>query len=88
MGRVLGEYRIPRDSAAGRRQLEMAMEERRTAESGADCQPVRRGWCLETALFRKELLGQMQDRMGMEHYGGGVAGDDDRTRRKDRGGGD
>jgi REP element-mobilizing transposase RayT len=44
VGRVLGEYQIPRDSAAGRRQLERALEERRTAERVADNQPVRRGW--------------------------------------------
>ena len=69
MGRVWGEYRIPRDSAAGRRQLETALEERRVAESVADDKPVRRGWCLGTDLFRQELLGQMQDRMGAEHYG-------------------
>ena len=69
VGRVLGEYRIPRDSVAGRRQLERTLEERRTAESVADFRPVRRGWCLGTDLFRKELLGQMQDRLGAEHYG-------------------
>ena len=69
VGRVLGEYRIPRDSAAGRRQLERTLEERRVTESDADYKPVRRGWCLGTDLFRKELLGQMQDRMGAEHYG-------------------
>ena len=65
----MGEYRIFRDSAAGRRQLEMAREERRAAESVADDKPVRRGWCLGTDLFRRELLGQMQDRMGAEHCG-------------------
>jgi hypothetical protein len=69
VGRVLGEYRIPRDSAAGRRQLEIALEERRVTESGADYKLVRRGWCLGADLFRQELLGQMQDRMGAEHYG-------------------
>jgi putative transposase len=69
MDRLLGEYRIPRDSAAGRRQLERALEERRTGEAGTDYKKVRRGWCLGAESFRKELLGQMQERMGTEHYG-------------------
>jgi putative transposase len=67
--RVLGEYRIPRDSVAGRRHLEVAMEQRRAAERETDYQNVRRGWCLGTDSFRKELLGQMKERMGAEHYG-------------------
>jgi putative transposase len=67
--RLLGEYGIPKDSAAGRRQLELALEQRRAAEKGADYKPVRRGWCLGGPSFRKELLGQMKERMGVEHYG-------------------
>ena len=67
--RLLGEYRIPRDSARGRRQLEAALEERRAEEAGADYKTLRRGWCLGTESFRKELLEQMKERMGAEHYG-------------------
>ncbi|MEY4385448.1 MAG: hypothetical protein RLY20_731 [Verrucomicrobiota bacterium] len=67
--RLLGEYGIPQDSAAGRRHLEQQLELRRAAETGADYKPVRRGWCLGTDAFRKELLGQMKERMGPEHYG-------------------
>jgi hypothetical protein len=67
--RMLGEYHIPQDSAAGRRQLEAGLEERRAAETGADYKRLRRGWCLGTESFRKELLGQMKERMGAEHYG-------------------
>jgi REP element-mobilizing transposase RayT len=69
VGRLLGEYRIPQDSAAGRRVLERALEERRMAEEGADYKQVRRGWCFGAETFRKELLGQMKERMGAEHYG-------------------
>ena len=60
--RLLGEYHIPQDSAAGQRQLEGALEERRAGEAGADYQKLRRGWCLGTESFRKELLGQMKER--------------------------
>ena len=67
--RVLGEYRIPKDSAAGRRQLEAVLEQRRAGQTGADYKAVRRGWCLGTEAFRKELLGQMKERLGPEHYG-------------------
>ena len=66
--RLLGEYRIPQDSVAGRRHLETRLEERRAAESGMDYKLLRRGWCLGDDEFRKELLGQMSDRMGENHY--------------------
>ena len=67
--RLLGEYRLPQDSAAGRRALEAALEQRRAAETGAEYKRLRRGWCLGDEAFRKELLGQMQERLGAEHYG-------------------
>jgi hypothetical protein len=67
--RLLGEYRIPQDSAAGRRELEQAVEQRRAAESGAEYKAIRRGWCFGEASFRQELLAQMTERLGAEHYG-------------------
>lgn len=67
--RLLGEYRIPKDSTAGRRQLERALEERRAAESGADYWELRRGWCWGAESFRKELLDRTQGRLGPENYG-------------------
>jgi hypothetical protein len=67
--RLLGEYRISKDSAAGRRELENALEERRAVEGGADYRKLRRGWCWGAEAFRKELLGQMKKQIGAEHYG-------------------
>lgn len=67
--RLLGEYGVARDSPAGRQQLERALEERRGAEEGGEFQPIRRGWCLGEAKFRQELLAQMSERLGAEHYG-------------------
>jgi putative transposase len=67
--RLLGEYHIPQDSAAGRRHLEAQVEQRRSAEAGTDYRHVRRGWCLGAEPFRKELLAQMVERRGAEHYG-------------------
>jgi len=67
--RLLGEYGIPKDSPAGRQQLERALEARRGTEEGAEFQPIRRGWCLGEAAFRQELLARMSERLGAEHYG-------------------
>ncbi len=67
--RLLGESGIPKDSPAGRQRLERALEERRSAEEGEEFKPIRRGWCLGEEKFREELLKQMSERMGVEHYG-------------------
>ena len=67
--RLLGEYGIPKDSRAGRRRMEQALEQRRRAETVDAFNAVRRGWCLGDEEFRKELLAQMSERMGAEHYG-------------------
>jgi hypothetical protein len=67
--RLLSEYRVAQDTAAGRRHLEGELEARRQAESGADYKAIRRGWCLGEASFRKELLEQMTGQLGAEHYG-------------------
>jgi REP element-mobilizing transposase RayT len=67
--RLLGEYRIAQDSAAGRRDLEQQLSERRRSESQADYKAIRRGWCLGEKTFRQELLAQMGERLGAEHYG-------------------
>ncbi len=67
--RVLGEMRIAQDTAAGRRQFERNMEQRRRQETGQGWKGLRRGWCWGDEAFRQELLGQMTERMGAEHYG-------------------
>ena len=68
-GRLLGEWGIPKDSPAGRQRLEQGLEERRAAEEGEEFKPIRRGWCLGEETFRQELLAQMSERIGAEHYG-------------------
>jgi hypothetical protein len=67
--RLLGEYGIPKDSPAGRHRLEQALEQRRGVEEGQELGAIRRGWCLGEEAFRQELLAQMSDRLGAEHYG-------------------
>ena len=67
--RVLGEAGLPRDSAAGRRELERVLETRRGAEAEEGYRAIRRGWFFGEQALKKELLGQMSERMGSEHYG-------------------
>jgi REP-associated tyrosine transposase len=67
--RLLGEHGIPRDTAAGRAQLERRMEVRRLAEDGDQFLPLLRGWCVGGEDFRADLLARMDERAGPEHYG-------------------
>jgi REP element-mobilizing transposase RayT len=67
--RLLGEMGIPKDSKAGRRELARRMEQRLEAAKPGQYKTLRRGWCFGDKAFRKELLGQMADRVGESHYG-------------------
>jgi REP-associated tyrosine transposase len=57
--RLLGEWGIPVDTAAGREQFALHMEARRKAEQAGDTIVLPRGWCLGSEQFREELLRQM-----------------------------
>jgi hypothetical protein len=50
--RLLGELGIPKDSAAGREQLEQHLETRRAQEDGDEFKAIRRGGCLGSETFR------------------------------------
>lgn len=67
--RLLGEFRIPKDSAAGRRRLEATLEKRRAGEDGDEFDGVRRGWFLGEAQLKEEILAQMATGIG-EYHGG------------------
>lgn len=67
--RLLGELRIPQDSPAGRRELERLVEAGRDAEEAGRYKPIRRGWFWGERAFKRELLAQMKERLGKEHYG-------------------
>jgi REP-associated tyrosine transposase len=68
--RLLGEHGIPRDSKEGRQEFARRMELRRMAvEDPKQLKMMRRGWCLGTEEFRKELLAQMHERIGEHHFG-------------------
>jgi putative transposase len=70
--RLLGEYHIPKDSAAGRRRLEEALERRRGAEEGDEFKAIRRGWFLGEAALKQELLAEVSGKAGKSHYGEAV----------------
>ncbi|HKW28518.1 MAG TPA: transposase [Verrucomicrobiae bacterium] len=65
--RLLGEYYIPLDSTAGRTELENHLERRRPLQEGDEFKSIRRGWCLGTEAFRRELLAQAHTRAGENH---------------------
>lgn len=67
--RLFGEMGIPQDSAVGRRQFEQAMEQRRALDEPELLKKVRRGWCLGDEPFRRELLEQMDQKLGRHHGG-------------------
>ena len=67
--RLLGEYHLPKDSTAGRRQLEEALEQRRSEEEGVEFKAIRRGWFFGNNALKQELLAQMSEQAGKSHYG-------------------
>jgi len=70
--RLLGEWGVPKDSAAGRRVFGERMESRRRERDGERFKPVERGWCLGGEAFRRELLEQVSVGPGASHFGEAV----------------
>jgi putative transposase len=70
--RLLGEYRIAQDRAAGRRRLEAALEERRGGEEGEAFKPIRHGWFFGEDQLKQQLLTQVLEKAGGWHYGEAV----------------
>jgi putative transposase len=69
--RVLGEWGIRRDNAAGRRELEERMEERKEEGKGSSFwKQLRRGWCFGGQDFRERLLEMIGEKQGARHSGG------------------
>ena len=67
--RLLVEWGIPKDSPAGRREFEQAMELRRREKGREEFKPLTRGWCLGSEAFRQELLEQVNTPAGPSHFG-------------------
>jgi putative transposase len=68
--RLMGEHGIPGDTKEGRLEFGKRMERRRIAEEDPkQLKALQRGWCLGSEGFRKELLAQMTERIGENHFG-------------------
>jgi len=67
--RLLGEQGIQKDSPAGRAEFEKRLELRRASEELEELEEAVGGWCVGSEEFRDELLAQMHERKGAEHFG-------------------
>jgi REP element-mobilizing transposase RayT len=68
--RLLGEHGIAKDTEAGRREFERRMEARRAGEGDADLwKGMRRGWCLGSEPFKRELMERLHGMLGPDHAG-------------------
>ncbi len=68
--RLLGEHGIQQDTPAGRQEFERRMETRRLEETDEEALKVfRRGWCLGSEEFRKQMLEKTEGKLGDNHSG-------------------
>jgi REP element-mobilizing transposase RayT len=68
--RLLGEHGIQQDTPEGRAQFEQWMERRRWEETDPEAlKALRRGWCLGSEGFRREMLLRMEGKLGEHHSG-------------------
>ena len=68
--RLLGEHGLGEDTAAARREFEKRLESLRLEHFKEEAlKELRRGWCLGGEPFRKQMLEQMEERLGEHHSG-------------------
>ena len=68
--RLLGEHGIQKDTAAGRQRFEEMMERRRAEEADPEAlKALRRGWCVGSGGFKREMLARMEGSLGEHHAG-------------------
>jgi hypothetical protein len=66
----VGEHGIQEDKAAGRERFEQRMERRRWEETDPEAlKSLRRGWCLDSGGFQREMLLRMEGGLGEHHSG-------------------
>jgi len=65
----MGEWGMPKDTPAGRKQFAMLIEARRRAEENQDAALANTDWCIGSEEFRRELLAQVSAKRGLWHYG-------------------
>lgn len=63
--RLLGEPGIGHDTSTGRQEFERRMEARRLEETDPEAlRAVRRGWCLGSEEFKREMLERVDGKLG------------------------
>ena len=67
--RLLGEWRIPKDSPAGRRVFAAGVEGRRAEDLAETSRRIERGWFVGNEEFRQELLAQVAQAPDASHFG-------------------
>ena len=81
----MGAWGVKEDNAAGRRQLEQGMEQRKELEwsqENSEWKPLRRGWCWGPKNFRAAMLERMGAPQGHQHHGAALrASDEQRAER-------
>jgi putative transposase len=78
--RLLGEWSIRHDHAAGRRALETTFEQQREldqAQENGDWKRLRRGWCLGSKEFKTEMLERVGEKQGQPDGGEELAESDE-----------
>jgi len=67
--RLLGEWRLPKDSPAGRQAFAAGVEGRRAEDLAETGRRIERGWFVGGAEFRQELLAQIDQAPGASYFG-------------------
>jgi hypothetical protein len=68
--RLLGEHGVGGDTGEGRQEFERRMEARRLAEADeAALEVMRQGWCWGGEEFKRQMLEQMEGKLGENHSG-------------------
>jgi REP element-mobilizing transposase RayT len=68
--RLLGEHGLQRDVPAARQEFERRMEAQRLVQGDEQgLRALRRGWCLGSEEFRKQMLEKMDGQLGDHHSG-------------------
>jgi REP element-mobilizing transposase RayT len=78
--RVLGEHGLQEDSASSRQQFERRMEALRVEQADEEALgALRRGWCLGSEEFKRQMLERMEGRLS-EDYSGELRHESDEAR--------
>jgi REP element-mobilizing transposase RayT len=68
--RLMGEHGLADDGTGARHEFEKRTERRRLENNDApELKQLRQGWCLGGVEFKKQMLNEMEDKLGEHHCG-------------------